>query len=196
MAPRILLGRSRMTRCRLVAGLVLVVSLTGACGGHLIYPSGPYRGRVIDADTGQPLAGAVVVARWFLEHPLAVHGTATAYDVDEVLTDDQGGFVIPRRTHATLVGSIQEPRFTIYALGYGPYPGFHRAPTGEAMETAFRDVTVVELVQGKTPKERSNYMGWALPMGVTEEQVPTLYRLINLESKSLGLPPIGKQESK
>jgi len=181
-----------MIYSRLFVSAVFAAVVTGGCGGHLIYSSGPLRGRVVDADTGQPLAGAAVVAAWFLEQPTAVHGTATAYDVVEVLTDDKGEFVVPHQTHVTLVGSVNEPRITIYMPGYGPYPGFQRAPKGEAMRTAFQELTVVELVRGKTREERLRHQNWALPFGVSEEQIPNLYRLLNAEARDLDLQPIGK----
>jgi hypothetical protein len=178
---------------RLFVGVALAAVVTGGCGGHLVYPSGPFRGRVVDAETGQPLVGAAVVAAWFLEKPLAVHGTATPYDVREVLTDAQGEFAVPQQTNVTLVGSVQAPEFTIYLPGYGPYPWFQRAPIGEAMRSAFREPTVVELVRAKTLDERLRYQNWALPFGVSEEQIPNLFRLLNAEAKDLGLQPIGKE---
>jgi hypothetical protein len=191
MAPRILLRNGEMSLGYLFVRLVLTAALVGGCAGQGTSPSGPYRGRVIDADTGQPLVGAAVVAAWFLDHPLAVHGAARASRVVEVLTDAQGEFAIPRWTQITLIGSMEEPRFTIYALGYGPFLGFQRAPKGEALAFAFEKYTVVELVRGKTREKRREYLGWALPFGVTEEQVPNVYRLINIESKDLGEQPIG-----
>jgi hypothetical protein len=112
--------------------------------------------------------------------------------VVEVLTNDKGEFVVPHQTHVTLVGSVNEPRVTIYMPGYGPYPWFQRAPTGEAMRTAFQEPTVVELVGASTREERMRYQNWALPFGVSEEQIPNLYRLLNAEARELDLQPIGK----
>ena len=176
----------------LFVGLLFTAAFMGGCAGQGASASGPYRGKVIDADTGQPLVGAAVVAAWFLDHPLAVHGTARASHVVEVLTDAQGEFAIPRWTQISLVGSMEEPRFTIYSPGYGPFLGFQRAPKGEALASAFQTYTVVELVRGETREKRREYLGWALPFGVSEEEVPNVYRLINIESKELGEQPIGK----
>ena len=181
---------------RFFASVVFAAVVTGGCGGHLVYPSGQLRGRVVDADTGQPLVGAAVVAAWFLEQPLAVHGTATAYDVLEVLTDDKGEFVVPRQTHVALVGSVDEPRITIYMPGYGPYPGFQRAPKGEAMRTAFQELTVVELVRAMTREKRLEYLDWAWVSGVSEETIPNFSRLINGERQLLGLQPTGRRGGK
>ena len=181
---------------RLFASVVFATVVISGCGGHLVYPSGPFRGRVVDADTGQPLVGAAVVAAWFLEQPLAVHGTATAYDVVEILTDDNGEFVVPHQTHVTLVGSVNEPRITIYTPGYGPYPWFQRAPTGDAMRTAFQEPTVVELVRASTREKRLDYLSSASVFGVSAETIPNFSRLINNERQLLGLQPIGRQGGK
>jgi hypothetical protein len=185
-----------MIYSRLFVGVALAAVVTGGCGGHLVYSSGPFRGRVVDAETGQPLVGAAVVAAWFLEKPLAVHGTATPYDVREVVTNAQGEFAVPQQTNVTLVGSVQAPEFTIYLPGYGPYPWFQRAPIGEAMRSAFREPTVVELVRGGTREKRLEYLDWAWVSGLSEETIPNFYRLINGERKELGLQPIGKREAK
>ena len=49
---------------------------------------GPYRGRVIDAETKQPLEGAVVLAVWENKTP-GVAGYGYSYlDSEEVLTDE------------------------------------------------------------------------------------------------------------
>ena len=61
----------------LFAMCVLVSAVVGGCGGHVFYPNRAIEGRVVDAETGQPLAGAAVVAMWNcggpgLGHPAAL----------------------------------------------------------------------------------------------------------------------------
>ncbi|HME96424.1 MAG TPA: hypothetical protein VKN16_19660, partial [Methylomirabilota bacterium] len=74
---------------------------------YLQGPRGPYRGKVIDAETRAPLVGAVVVARWSRDRVGPFHSVMEHYAVREVLTDTEGVFVIdakaieeraPRRT--------------------------------------------------------------------------------------------------
>ena len=81
----------------LPAFLLLSASLAGC--GHLVYPSGPYRGRVVDAETKQPLAGAAVLAVWRWGGPGLGHPSEGFHDALEVLTDANGEFVVPRKTH-------------------------------------------------------------------------------------------------
>ena len=52
------MARTRSMQVALFMGLGL--SLSAGCG-HLIYPSGPYSGRVVDAETGQPIAALLAV---------------------------------------------------------------------------------------------------------------------------------------
>ena len=88
--------------------------------------------RVVDAATGKPIPGAIVVARWnwLTYYPGGFHSSARHQDEGEVLhiaeavTDAQGGFTIPgfgptvRRK-----GSLQEnaPSLTVFVAGYEPF---------------------------------------------------------------------------
>lgn len=53
---------------------------------------GLYRGRVVDAETGQPIVGAVVVVGWTAMSPNVGGGTTYGIDATEKLTDENGEF--------------------------------------------------------------------------------------------------------
>ena len=98
---------TRRVGVALLTGLGL--SLSAGCG-HLIYPSGPYSGRVVDAETGQPIAGAAVIATWIREVPVAPHMPEQDWDAYETVSNANGEFAtIPHRTHFTWFGWIEEP---------------------------------------------------------------------------------------
>jgi|SRR3990172_743478 len=61
-----------------------------------------FKGRVIDADTKQPIEGAVVVASWSGDRGTPTGGTSRLEDVKEVLTDKNGEWTIkgPRGTRS------------------------------------------------------------------------------------------------
>ena len=61
-----------------------------------------YKGRVIDAETKQPIGGAVVVASWSGDRGTPTGGTSRLEDVKEVLTDKNGEWTIkgPRGTRS------------------------------------------------------------------------------------------------
>lgn len=175
-----------------------VVLLPIGCAGHFLYSSGPFRGKVIDAETGQPLVGAVVLAIWYREVPVAPHGPATDYhDALEVLTDAQGEFRVPTRTHVTWIGRIREPVFVIYYPGYGYYPTYQVRPRAQEIAEAYeqREFTI-ELPRLTTQQDRILCAG--LPIGVFGKiptaHIPNLIRLVNAEREQLGLKPIGRLE--
>jgi len=72
---------------RLVAVLVLLAST--ACA----HSDGPYRGKVVELETGKPIEGAVVAARWMIE-PF-VHSERIC-DAKETVTDKNGEFALPK----------------------------------------------------------------------------------------------------
>jgi len=178
--------------CPLILGL-LILSLTSGCAGHVVYASGPYRGRVVDADTQQPLVGAAVVAIWYREVPVAPHGPAVDYhDSMEVLTDTNGEFIVPKRTHLTLIGKIREPDFVIYYPAYAPYPSLKARPQGKEIDSAYEQrVFNIELQKLKTEGERMSVGDMPVSLSnVPDVEMPNLVRLVNKERQDLGLQPI------
>ncbi len=122
MAAGILLGLLLLT------GYAIAVAQTGQpLEQYLSGPRGPYRGRVLDAETGKPLASVVVVVVWRRDRVMPFHSKSEHYAAREALTNADGEFVIdaddvernaPKRT--------LRPFFTIFLPGYGR----PRAPAG------------------------------------------------------------------
>ena len=83
--------------------IVTVVSLTLLMLSFLffsetyadLYSGGPWRGRVIDADTKQPIEGAVVALVWNRVYDCGVGRYPYFQEAREVLTDKTGSFEIP-----------------------------------------------------------------------------------------------------
>ena len=84
---------------------------------------GPWKGKIVDAETGQRLSGAVVLAAWWKRSPGVVHERTAFYDATEVVTDDEGRFVIPPVKTATLnpFTHIDGPDLKIFKRGYGQW---------------------------------------------------------------------------
>jgi len=161
---------------------------------------GTYRGRVLDAETGRPLAGAVVVAVWRRDRVMPLGGRSEHYAAREALTDENGDFVLeakdversaPRRTW--------RPFFTIFFPGYGrfrPIAGSAPTPPYTMFEGAGR---TVELPRLRTREERREYVTTMGPYSLSEEpfkEIPEFMRLVNQESVAVGLqpyPPSGRQ---
>ena len=64
---------------------------------------GPWRGQVVDADTGRPLSDVVVVAVWYLAIPGPVHEGKVFQAADEVVTDAAGRFELPARRYVSWI---------------------------------------------------------------------------------------------
>jgi hypothetical protein len=113
-----------------------------ACGSPY-YTSDPIEAWVVDADTGKPIEGAIVVAHWQLRGATLDSGTRrNQLEVIETVTDRNGRFFIPGFTkiNFTLEQLREEdPRVVIFKPGFsiagghnsypigGPSPGAHRS---------------------------------------------------------------------
>ncbi|MFQ5804254.1 MAG: carboxypeptidase-like regulatory domain-containing protein [Candidatus Methylomirabilales bacterium] len=154
---------------------------------------GPYRGRVIDAETKQPLVGAVVVAVWSRTVSQIVQSSTFLYEVCEVLTDVKGAFVL----HAKQIERHAPPRtwrptFKIFLRGYGSFPGHQVAPRGFIGGIFEGAGTTVELPRLKTREERRAHLRGIDPWALTDDpfkDIPHFMRLVNSERASLELEP-------
>lgn len=73
--------------------IVLFVLLISSYAYGVRY-DGPYKGRVIDADTREPIEGVVVLGIWSREHISPGGAVHTFYDAMETVTDKNGDFEI------------------------------------------------------------------------------------------------------
>jgi len=78
---------------------------------------GPYTGRVIDADTHEPIAGAVVLGVWYREFPGPAGEINEFYDAEEAVTDKSGEFSLPGMGLQVL-SNINISSLLIYKAGY------------------------------------------------------------------------------
>lgn len=157
-----------------------------------VYAGGPYRGRVIDAETKQPLEGAVVLAVWENKAP-GISGTSYSYlDSEEVLTDEDGKFVVGKNPPlSSTMPWVAGPRLTIFYPGYGFYPRYQVSPKGSTrihLETMEKQELTIELPKLKTREERLRVIRGVFPgMEVPRKKIPYLMHMINKESKAIGI---------
>lgn len=193
----------RSDMCVLVL-LGLALTLTTGCG-HLFYSSGPYSGQVVDAESGGPVTGAAVVAIWSREMPVGPEVTEGDWDVYETISDANGQFAIPHRTHFTPFGWILEPKLKVYYPAYAPgYAGYYGrdVPVADRPPREPRDrgrpetYVTIPLRRPTTRAARIHDAGPPIGMEMVQwEQVPNMMRLINEERRQLGLQPFRKPES-
>lgn len=193
---------------RRVVLLLLGFSMwVGLLSPSLAAAAGPWKGQIVDAETGQLLDGVVVLMYWLKSTSLWEAGGASKYyDAEEVVTGPDGRFVIQARSTWTLLW-WREIRgyFVIFKPGYGQwrykgYQEWEKLPIWErqAREEAARkweetgeiegDEVVIELPPLKTRQERLDFLrriSWApvIPAGRTKR----MEQAIDEERAYLGL---------
>ncbi len=112
-----------MRRLCLVLGCVIVWAIAGAIfRGPASASDGPWRGQIVDKETGQPLEDVAVLAYWIrLAGTIAGWGGGKYDAAEETVTGPDGRFVIPAHSTATVNPSqrIAGPELVIYKAGYG-----------------------------------------------------------------------------
>ena len=171
-----------------------LLSLT-SCAYPIRY-DGPYSGRVIDADTREPIEGVVVLGTWSIFHNNLAGGSHTLYDARETVTDKKGEFSIPGM--GLRVSSNLEPMSVlIFKSGYS-YIGSTSWPAFK-LSSYYREtikweghraiLPIKKLSQHDREKQGTPYF----PLEVQEKKLsPLMIEEINKESIYLGLPPYPK----
>lgn len=166
-----------------------------------------FSGRVIDADTREPIEGAVVVVYWLEARRTPIGDLSSRpKDVKETLTDKNGEWSVtgPAGGENTISSYLalltgmyytMEPEFIIFKPGYCCWPeGF----AIDACKGKLKSSGSGEIMEGKTlelPRLRGerdrvrNIPGIAGGENALEKQ-KELIRLINEERKKHGLPEI------
>ena len=182
--------------------LILCFLSTSACAAT-------FKGRVIDADTKEPIEGAVVVVSWSEERATPTGSTTRLKDVKETLTDENGEWVI-QGPKGRDMGNIS----AIFTLLTGTYitnppefivfkPGFCSWPAGFGIEACKGKIKpegndkvaegmTVELPRLTNREERLRAQRiWPSQLGGDKEsarKIIKLLRLLNEERRYLGIP--------
>lgn len=127
----------------------IVVFLSGCRSGPEQW--GPFRGQVVDGETGRPISGAHVMVTWIREPP-SLHFSQWFYDAQETTTDANGRFEVPRRTRF-VTAFVNEPGIGVFAPGYLIQSHEVTPPDGRA----YVDSTVVKMRPLKTREERCKH---------------------------------------
>lgn len=185
--------------------LFVIFTANVYAGGWIYYSDGTYKGKVIDADTGEPIEGAVVAGVWELNLLyLKLSDPLPRFcDAKEAVTNKNGEFVVPKAScvHLWPFGRIERPSFIVFKPGYLAYPPLGASPEErEAKMPGFREVfkdknqyNIIRLGKPRTREERRLiYSSTGFSNDKARKQLPILLKLLNEERKNLGLP--GKEE--
>lgn len=168
------------------ACLIGILLSLAACGlAQALEKWGPFRGQIVDAETSEPIAGAVVLVIWWEAVPTPVQTNQKFYDAKEAVTDAEGRFEVPRLTPPFFTFRIFPPQITYFAPGYAPQAKAVTPPDGQP----FVDPTVVKMRRLKT-REELWQKSRSRPAGVPLEKMTELTKAINVERRMLGLEPL------
>ncbi len=175
-----------MSRQVALAGLILALGL-GLPGPALA--AGPWRAQVVDAETGRPLEGVVVLAYWLRYQPSLGGWAGGAFHAgEEVVTGADGRFAIRSRWSYTipLLVKVSGPEWVIFRPGHGRWR-FRRSEDWEKF--ARGEEVVIEMPPLKTHEERLKFHDTVIrPVGVVPpERMPRLTDAWEQDRAFLGL---------
>ena len=179
-------GMAVRATCALAFSFVITVAVVSP-----VAAAGPWNAQVVDAETGQPLEGVVVLAYW-VRYTASLGGWAGgAYHASqEVVTGPDGRFTIGARRSYTIpmFTKVAGPEWVIFKPGYGQW----RFRTGiEAWDTFDRgEPAVIELPPLKTREERLHFYrspSFRYPWTVPPNRQEHFREAENVERAYLGL---------
>lgn len=175
-----------------VASVLVVLGIAGCAVSPGPASAGPYRGQVIDAETKEPLVGAVVLVYWNLFALVSGH-PERFLAAEETLTDARGQFSIGAHPpSAPLPGTkVSEPHISILKPGYAPFPFGHTAPPwprrgySELLGMMQQSPVVIELPRLKTRAEANRMLDLVNPLAVPEERIPKMIEAFDAARRQL-----------
>lgn len=192
----------RVVPIRRLASVVLLLIALGGCSVRGSYVSGPYRGRVVDAETKEPLVGAVVLMSWYRMAPGLGHASSSFVDAEETLTDERGEFVVGKNPPINLMPLtwLGTPDLTIFQPGYAFFPRHFSTqpplpPTGFAGLLTRMQTSPVTFFLLPIPNREERKVGVLLadPLTIPDGKKELLVRKLNEELRNLDLPPINRR---
>lgn len=176
--------------------VVFFLTTPNVLGADFLYHSdGPYKGKVVDLETGKAIEGAVVAGVWVL----AFNFTPFC-DAKETVTDKNGEFTLPKGWCFSLWPLAQMDRMDIVVfkpgyLGYPPlgYTFEERKARMPGFGDEFKDknqYNIIRMGRPKTREERGFTYDHTSGLSITDQafkQLPRLLELVNQERRNLGL---------
>jgi hypothetical protein len=176
-------------------GIFLFLQSMGGIFFPLPYRSlAPFSGKVIDAETKEPIAEAVVLAVYYMTSYTVAGSNSYVEDGQETLTDKNGEFRIPReRRWFVLHRGYPKGSIVIFKPGYGAFPQ-HRQSEAVGENKSWpppNKYIVYEIPKLKTKNERNVNLPGRYPFSKIPYERQKMYiNAINEERRNLGLSPL------
>jgi hypothetical protein len=184
---------------------IIVMILLAACllllsGMSLLtgkYYLSSFEGKVVDAETKQPVEGAAVLAVYYKVGATIAGSVTHAVDAQETLTGPDGQFKIPSKagTSDDYHGKLQ-CNLIIFKPGYGVFPDHTLSnAVGENKSWPTPEKYIVyEIPKLKTKEERDKNLNFSISFGIPDSKKKLFKSLINEERMNLGYSPLTIEE--
>lgn len=168
---------------------VMITLCLSSCAYAIRY-DGPYEGRVIDAETKQPIEGVVVLGVWNKEEPNVAGVTTTYYDAKETVTDINGEFIIQGLgLKMSYVGTMN---FLIFKAGYmylsGPWESLKESFYYKEKVKWEGEKAIISLKK-LTMEERRKHNPPSPPGQAPKEKVLLMLKEMDKDLKDQGMKP-------
>lgn len=171
--------------------LFIILIFIPGCAYSIRY-DGPYRGRIIDEDTREPIEGVVVLGVWYTEIPTVAGPKHDYFDAREIVTDKNGEFEIQGKG-LRILSRLQPIRVTIFKAGYG-YRGLFWKPGHVPYRSKIKwedDMAIIPLRKLTMEERRRKGSPSRPPDEAPLEKVIHMLKEIDKNEIELGLKPYG-----
>jgi hypothetical protein len=190
-----LLMRKKRHHMKINIVLFLTVSFllfTGCC--YPVRYDGPYKGRVVDAETGNPIEGVVVLGVWYKVAATPAGGVSSYYDAAETVTDKNGDFEI-RGLGLMILSNVDVMDVLIFKAGYqyigsGPWDSLKHDGGLLMKKVAWEGNRAIIPLRKLTLEERKKQEGSPDYGEAPKEKIRLMLREINKDRVGRGLKPV------
>jgi len=152
---------------------LLLVFMLGSCSAEVT-------GTVVDAETGKPIEGAVVLVEWTMTKGMPGMTHTQPYEIEEVVSKKDGTFKIKKLLNPLL----NLPRVTIYKKGYVAWNNEYVFPTWSKRKNyKYEDGMVIRLELFKKEYSRKDHVNFIIDMTHWGKLINEAYRWEELEKE-------------
>ncbi len=155
-----------------------------------------YHGKVVDEETGDPIAEAVVTVIWYHSPIMQMAQTRSFQNVQETATGTDGSFSLwtwPGISLNPFTYVLTPPHTIIYKASYAPlsYPtAYERGyATAEGLADALKKGIVMKLPKLRAKEEAMRYvdLSFLSIIDVPNRSIPKLVRQVNIHRRTVGI---------